>query len=79
MRAKFSELLTSSFAKQRPAAPTASLRAMLLAEPPSLDAGEITDKGSINQRAVLTPAPALVDELYADPPSARVITIEKKA
>ena len=28
-------------------------RAMLLAEPPSLDIGEMTDKGSINQRAVL--------------------------
>ena len=52
---------------------------MLLAEPPSLDIGEITDKGSINQRAVLTHRAALVDELYADPPSARVITIEKKA
>jgi len=28
-------------------------RAILLGEPPSLDAGEMTDKGSINQRAVL--------------------------
>ena len=29
-------------------------RALVLAEPPSIDRGEITDKGSINQRAVLT-------------------------
>ncbi|MCA1431399.1 feruloyl-CoA synthase [Bradyrhizobium sp. BRP20] len=29
-------------------------RALLLAEPPSVDGGEITDKGYINQRAVLT-------------------------
>jgi feruloyl-CoA synthase len=29
-------------------------RALLLAEPASVDAGEITDKGYINQRAVLT-------------------------
>ena len=29
-------------------------RALLLAEPASVDGGEITDKGYINQRAVLT-------------------------
>src|SRR3984957_16887093 len=48
-------------------------RAILLAEPPSLDLGEVTDKGSINQRAVLAHRAALVEELYADPPSANVI------
>src|SRR6516165_7263630 len=48
-------------------------RAILLAEPPSLDVGELTDKGSINQRAVLAHRAALVEELYADPPSANVI------
>jgi feruloyl-CoA synthase len=48
-------------------------RIMLLAEPPSLDRGEITDKGSINQRAVLNARAALVEELYAQPYSARVI------
>lgn len=48
-------------------------RAILLAEPPSLDVGEITDKGSINQRAVLAHRANLVEELYADPPSANVI------
>jgi feruloyl-CoA synthase len=30
------------------------MRALLLAEPASVDGGEITDKGYINQRAVLT-------------------------
>jgi feruloyl-CoA synthase len=39
-------------------------RALLLVEPPSIDRGEITDKGSINQRAVLTHRAALVDALY---------------
>ena len=39
-------------------------RALVLEEPPSLDAGEMTDKGSINQRAVLRRRAALVDELY---------------
>lgn len=36
----------------------------LLAEPPSIDAGEITDKGSINQRAVLQRRAAQVEALY---------------
>ena len=40
-------------------------RMILLAEPPSLDIGEMTDKGSINQRAVLAHRKALVDDLYA--------------
>ena len=39
-------------------------RAMLLKEPPSLDAGELTDKGTINQKAVLRNRRRLVDELY---------------
>ncbi len=47
-------------------------RGMLLAEPPSIDTGEMTDKGSINQRAVLTRRAALVDELHGETPSARV-------
>jgi len=50
-------------------------RAMVLQEPPSLDAGEMTDKGSINQRAVLERRKSLVDELYRDPPSERVLWI----
>jgi feruloyl-CoA synthase len=50
-------------------------RAMVLEEPPSLDAGEMTDKGSINQRAVLQRRKDLVDELYRDPPSQKVLWI----
>ncbi len=42
-------------------------------EPASMDKGEMTDKGSINQRAVLANRAALVEELYAAQPSARVI------
>jgi feruloyl-CoA synthase len=37
---------------------------LLLAEPPLIDLGEITDKGSINQRAVLKNRSALVDQLH---------------
>jgi feruloyl-CoA synthase len=54
-------------------ASTRITRALLLTESLSIDAGEITDKGSINQRAVLEARAALVDELYADEPSPRVI------
>ena len=50
-------------------------RAALLTDRLSLDAGEITDKGSINQRAVLARRAALVEELYADPPLPHIITI----
>lgn len=39
-------------------------RACLLVEPPSIDRGEITDKGSINQRAVLAHRAAIVLALY---------------
>ena len=46
-------------------------RLHVLAEPPAIDAGELTDKGSINQRAVLANRAALVEALYegneADP------------
>jgi len=40
-------------------------RALVLAVPPSIDRGEITDKGSINQRAVLAQRAELVETLYA--------------
>ncbi|WP_064299009.1 feruloyl-CoA synthase [Ralstonia solanacearum] len=40
-------------------------RLRLLDEAPSLDHGEITDKGSINQRAVLGRRAALIDAIYA--------------
>jgi feruloyl-CoA synthase len=43
-------------------------RVWLLDEPPSVDAGEITDKGYINQRAVLARRAAQVEALYADAP-----------
>ena len=48
-------------------------RALLLEEPPQIDRGELTDKGSINQRAVLGHRAELVERLYADSPDAGVI------
>ena len=51
-------------------------RALLLPVAPSLDRGEITDKGSINQRAVLAHHADLVARLYAKTPDRLVAVIE---
>jgi feruloyl-CoA synthase len=51
-------------------------RAILLEEPPSLDAGEITDKASLNQRAILEHRAAAVEEMYSPNPSARVLRLK---
>jgi feruloyl-CoA synthase len=48
-------------------------RALILEEPPSIDAGEVTDKGSINQRAVLRRRAHLVEQLYSERPGADVL------
>ncbi|CAM3402274.1 feruloyl-CoA synthase [Polaromonas hydrogenivorans] len=41
-------------------------RLCLLADPPTIERGEVTDKGSINQRAVLTHRADTVNKLHAD-------------
>ncbi|QDF40739.1 feruloyl-CoA synthase [Bradyrhizobium symbiodeficiens] len=54
---KVRSAIAQGLAKLRRQGPNSSghaTRALLLAEPPSVDGGEITDKGYINQRAVLT-------------------------
>ena len=50
-------------------------RVLLMADPPSIDGNEITDKGYINQRATLDRRKALVTKLYAEPPGEGVIVI----
>jgi feruloyl-CoA synthase len=47
---------------------------LLLEEPPSIDHGEITDKGYINQRVVLDRRSVLVFRLY-DPEAADVVRL----
>jgi feruloyl-CoA synthase len=54
---------------------TRVMRLLLMPEPASLDKSEITDKGSINQRAVLNNRAHLVEALYAAG-RADVITVE---
>jgi feruloyl-CoA synthase len=69
---QFSELL-ESFARQATGNSNRVVRATLLEEPPSLDAGEITDKGSLNQKIILARRAGLVEELYAPASSSRVL------
>jgi feruloyl-CoA synthase len=51
-------------------------RALLMAEPPSIDGNELTDKGYINQRAGLERRAGLVARLYADAPDQDVIILK---
>jgi feruloyl-CoA synthase len=62
--------------QRNPASTRRIRRALLLPTPPSLDHGEITDKGSINQRAVLRHREELVAALYAPAPVEYVIVID---
>lgn len=72
---KFSELL-EFFAAQSTGNSNRVARAILLEEPPSLDAGEITDKASLNQRAILDRRADAVEEIYSSHPPARVLRLK---
>jgi feruloyl-CoA synthase len=76
VRARFQSLL-HTLAAESTGSSNRVQRAILLEESPSLDAGEITDKGSFNQRAVLDRRAALVEQLYAREPQASVIQARK--
>ncbi len=54
-------------------------RALVMREPPSIEAGEITDKGYVNQRAVLERRVRLIDLLYAGSSHPGVIEIEEES
>jgi feruloyl-CoA synthase len=77
VRAEFTGRL-NSFARSSTGSSNRVCRVILLEEPPSLDAGEMTDKGSINQRAVLTRRATLVEEMYTKPASERVLVIDER-
>jgi feruloyl-CoA synthase len=78
VRKTFAERLTR-LAADSPGSSTRVMRALLMAEPPSMDKGEMTDKGSINQRAVLKNRATLVEELYATPRPPSVISVAARS
>jgi feruloyl-CoA synthase len=53
-------------------------RALLLLGPPQIDRGEVTDKGTINQRAVLAARAEQAGLLYADPCPPNVLQFPRK-
>jgi feruloyl-CoA synthase len=69
-RERFQKLLAGATGSS-----TRITRAVLLDTPLSIDRGEVTDKGSINQRAVLEHRSGLIDLLYSSTPPAHVITL----
>jgi feruloyl-CoA synthase len=69
-RERFAQFLASSTGSSN-----RITRAILLDAPLSIDRGEVTDKGSINQRAVLEHRSRLIEELYSPMPASHVITL----
>lgn len=63
------------FAAMNPANSTCVMRALLAESPPSMETRELTDKGSISQRAVLQNRAAQVEELYLERPPAYVFVV----
>ena len=76
VRMKF-ESLFEQLAHDAPGSSTRIERVLILVSPPSIDAGELTDKGSINQRAVLDSRTLLVERLYAEPAAPDVLRVRE--
>jgi feruloyl-CoA synthase len=73
-RAAFMEKL-AAFARGATGSSNLVRRIAIESEPPSLEAGEITDKGSLNQRAVLKRRAGVVDALYAQEITSNMISV----
>jgi feruloyl-CoA synthase len=69
-RERFQKLLAGATGSS-----TRITRAMLIDTPLSIDRGEVTDKGSINQRAVIEHRSAVIEEIYSPAPPAQVIAL----
>jgi feruloyl-CoA synthase len=77
VREKFADSL-AVLAQQSTGSSNHVARALLMADAPDIDKGEVTDKGSINQRAVRTHRAALVESLYADTPGPDIFVLSRK-
>ena len=75
IRARLTEGL-AAYNRDYPGGSTRITRALMLAEPPQIDAGEITDKGYVNQRAMLERRAGEVERLYAAIPDGGVLSID---
>jgi feruloyl-CoA synthase len=73
---RFRELMVS-LAHESTGSATRVARAAFMEEPPSIDAHEMTDKGSLNAAAVLARRASLVEAMYADDPPAYVMTLDR--
>jgi feruloyl-CoA synthase len=69
-RERFQKLLADATGSS-----TRITRAVLFDTPLSIDRGEVTDKGSINQRAIIEHRSADIEQIYAPAPPAQVITL----
>jgi feruloyl-CoA synthase len=78
IRQRFQDIF-DTLARESTGSSTFVSRAVVLDTPPSLDAKEITDKGSINQKAVLAHRAATVEDIYADTPSSTVLQTSASA
>jgi feruloyl-CoA synthase len=61
--------------RRNPASSMHATRAILLPEVPSIDGGEITDKGYINQRRALTLRHQYIEQLYENRPGCSIVTL----
>ncbi|MGB4116872.1 MAG: feruloyl-CoA synthase [Polaromonas sp.] len=66
LSAKHFQQLVNDLATAATGSATRIARLHVMIDPPSIDKGEVTDKGSVNQQAVLTHRSALVQALHAD-------------
>ena len=73
--AAFRERFRHACSRVRPVRRPGSRARCCSITPLSIDRGEVTDKGSINQRAVLENRSALIEEIYSPAPPAQVITL----
>jgi feruloyl-CoA synthase len=77
-RTEVREALAAGLARHNAQAQGSSMRiarCLIVTEPPSIDANEITDKGYLNQRALLARRAHLVERLHAEPPPPDVVVI----
>lgn len=70
------QLLLSRYNKENKAVSRRIGQALIMAKPPSVDAGEITDKQYVNQSAALDNRQALVRKLYDPAPQAGILKFD---